>query len=157
MKLWFAVFAASATLAPVVASCAGDESGAQRSQTSSPGSSTSVSVTSTTAVPVSSAAPSTLVDVTVNDSIGATATDLLASWPSPPTGLPDLANVPMLLPTVAMTGVPSRSEHAHDAGHLVQYQQYWLDGSDGTLLSLQTDLLQAPAFDGEPANVDPWD
>ena len=111
-----------------------------------------------TAIPDGTAAASTSVDATVANSIGDTkGVDLLTAWPSPPTGPPDLADVPMLLPMSAMTGTPSRVEYADDRATYVDYNQYWLDGSDGTLLSLQTDLLQGPSSGGEPVNVDPWD
>ena len=63
----------------------------------------------------------------------------------------------MLLPSATFGGVPTRREGVDDAAQLIDYNQYWIDGADGTMLSLQTDLLQSPTYGGEPVDVAPWD
>lgn len=147
---------ATALLMLGAAACA-DASSSQTPPTSVPSTTPSTSSVTTTTIPASTAVASTSVDTAATETIGpAEAVDLLAEWPPRPARTPDLADVPMLLPSASMTGTPTRVEHADDPATVVSYYQYWADGSGGTVLSIQTDLLRSPASGGEPVDVAPW-
>ena len=90
-----------------------------------------------------------------------TTVDMLAGWPQPPAGEPDLANVPLLFPSVPIDGVTDvmRVEGADDPWPRAEYVQTWI-GDPGQVMRVTTqfgDPLIAPTANGETVEVAGWD
>lgn len=83
--------------------------------------------------------------------------DLLATWPTPPAPDVSLSDAPMMLPSIAMPDGATRIQGVGESSGLVDYNQYWIDGATGIVLSIQTDILQGPGVDGTFVTVAPWD
>jgi META domain-containing protein len=91
-----------------------------------------------------------------------TAVDLLAGWPSPPELIPDIASVPLLLPTIPVPGATDaeRTEHADDPATIHDYTQTWVGGASNTsVLVITTNLSQHhdPVAVDRLVEVGSWD
>lgn len=87
--------------------------------------------------------------------------DMMAGWPQPPELTPDLAAVPMLLPTRAVPGATrvEGAEHAGEPGVAGQYVQSWIGADDPSLLvEITTSMFPNVGNDlATPTTVEGWD
>jgi len=88
--------------------------------------------------------------------------DMMSAWPPPPQVAPDLARVPMFLPTLPIDGATAatRREYAGGTPTIFDYSQYWLgDGEPAAFLSITTNVAQhSNSTAGRaPVTVGSWD
>lgn len=87
--------------------------------------------------------------------------DQLAGWPPPPTTVPSLTDVPMVLPAAVVSGeIPvTRREYADDPATLHDFTQFWVrPGPHSAVLSIETNTNNGqPPPDGAAVDVLGWD
>ncbi len=104
--------------------------------------------------------PTSMVAASTSVALPVPSADALADWPIPPTEVPDLAEVPMLLPTVAVPGATSatRIEGADDVPSFDSYSQFWFgEGPGAAVMNVETNIDQTPTVNGEGISLPPWD